>query len=79
MTSKLKSRVHVKDKVKSLKNRIPGMKKRDAGGDDDSHDDNSEYDDGSPRVSASCLDRNPSSIPVFGFSPQWMSFDSECA
>lgn len=54
LTSKFKAKVphsRVKDKVKNLKNRLPGMKKH-AGGDDEGHDDSSEYDEGSPRVSA---------------------------
>ncbi|KAG0631124.1 hypothetical protein M758_1G229000 [Ceratodon purpureus] len=51
LTSKLKAKVphpRVKDKVKHLKNRLPGMKKH-AGGDDEAHEDSSEYDDNSPR------------------------------
>lgn len=52
LTSKLKAKVPhsrgVKDKVKNLKNRLPGMKKHN--GDDDLHEDSSEYDENSPRV-----------------------------
>jgi hypothetical protein len=47
---KVKSHSRVKDKVKNLKNRLPGMRKH-AGGEDEVHDDSSEHDDGSPRVS----------------------------
>jgi len=52
LTSKLKAKVphsRVKDKVKNLKNRLPGMKKH--GGEEDAHEDSSEYEENSPRVS----------------------------
>lgn len=57
LTSKIKARVtnqHLGSKVKSIKNRLPGLKKRD-GGDEHGYEENSsEYDDSphnSPRVS----------------------------
>ena len=51
-TSKLKAKVPLKDKMKNLKNRLPGMKKQ-AGGDDEGHEDGYEYDNDSPRVRTS--------------------------
>lgn len=61
LTSKLKTKVphtRVKDKVKNLKNRLPGMKKH--GGDVGAHEDSSEYDDTSPTVRIKpLLSRNP--------------------
>lgn len=65
LSSKLKAKVphpRVKDKVKNLKNRLPGMKKHNV--EDEAHEDSSEYDENSPRVSylAYHSSHNPCSI-----------------
>lgn len=60
LTSKLKAKVphsRVKGKVKNLKNLLPGMKKHNS--DEEPHEDSSEYDENSPRVST---------IPTFMFN-----------